>query len=46
MHGSSYDGDCASLLRQMADVYEQRFGCGAADVPAQSLPAHDAPVLS
>jgi flavorubredoxin len=29
MHGSSYRGDCASLLRQMADVYEARFGCGA-----------------
>jgi flavorubredoxin len=27
MHGSSYEGDCASLLRQMADVYEQQFGC-------------------
>jgi flavorubredoxin len=31
MHGSSYDGDCPSLLRQMADVYEQKFGCGPAD---------------
>jgi flavorubredoxin len=28
MHGSSYEGDCATLLRQMADVYEQQFGCG------------------
>ncbi len=27
MHGSSYNGDCAGLLRTMADVYEQRFGC-------------------
>jgi hypothetical protein len=27
MHGSSYEGDCASLLREMAEVYEQRFGC-------------------
>ena len=29
MHGSSYDGDCATLLRDLADVYETRFGCGA-----------------
>jgi flavorubredoxin len=27
MHGSSYDGDCGALLRAMADVYEQQFGC-------------------
>jgi hypothetical protein len=27
MHGSSYDGDCAALLRAMADVYDERFGC-------------------
>ena len=27
MHGSSFNGDCAALLRNMADVYEQRFGC-------------------
>ena len=44
MHGSSYDGDCAAMLRSMADVYEQRYGCGLADVPAQPLPADDAPV--
>lgn len=44
MHGSSYDGDCAALLRSMADVYEQRYGCASVDVPAQPLPAHDAPV--
>jgi flavorubredoxin len=44
MHGSSYDGDCAALLRAMADVYEQRYGCAAVDLPAQPLPAHDAPV--
>lgn len=44
MHGSSYDGDCATLLRQMADVYEQRYGCATADLPGQALPAHDAPV--
>lgn len=46
MHGSSYDGDCASLLRAMADVYEERYGCGPAGVPAQALPAHEAPVGS
>jgi flavorubredoxin len=40
MHGSSYDGDCATLLRQMADVYEQRYGCGSG-VPNKALPAHD-----
>jgi hypothetical protein len=44
MHGSSYDGDCPALLRAMADVYEQRYGCGTVDIPAQPLPAHDAPV--
>lgn len=27
MHGSSYDGDCAAVLRAMADVYEEQFGC-------------------
>ena len=40
MHGSSFEGDCASLLRAMADVYEERYGCGTA-VPGQPLPAHD-----
>jgi flavorubredoxin len=40
MHGSSYEGDCATLLRTMADVYEERYGCGTA-VPGQPLPAHD-----
>lgn len=29
MHGSSYDGDCAQLLRTMAEVYEQRYGCSS-----------------
>lgn len=24
MHGSSYEGDCAQLLRTMADIYEER----------------------
>jgi flavorubredoxin len=39
MHGSSYQGDCAGLLRTMADVFEERFGCGTgttgAGVPRQ-----------
>jgi flavorubredoxin len=43
MHGSSYEGDAAALLRSMADVYEQRFGCGSA-VAAQPLPEHGRPV--
>ena len=41
MHGSSYDGDCATLLRTMADVYENTFGCGGATEPSQSLPGHE-----
>ena len=40
MHGSSFEGDCATLLRTMADVYEERYGCGTG-VPAQALPGHD-----
>ncbi|MEO6712304.1 MAG: MBL fold metallo-hydrolase, partial [Mycobacteriales bacterium] len=44
MHGSSYNGDCSRLLRDLADVYEHRFSCHAATVPAQALPGHDAPV--
>jgi flavorubredoxin len=43
MHGSSFDGDCAALLRSMADVYEDRYGC-AAQESAQPLPGHEAPV--
>lgn len=43
MHGSSYQGDCAALLRSMADVYEQRFGCAGGGLAAP-LPGHDAPV--
>ena len=35
MHGSSYDGDCPALLLTLADVYETRYGCGAAAAPAQ-----------
>jgi flavorubredoxin len=42
MHGSAYEGDCPALLRAMADVYEQQFGCGGSGVPAQPLPKHDA----
>jgi flavorubredoxin len=42
MHGSSYAGDCPALLRAMADVYEQHFGCGTGRLPAQPLPGHDA----
>jgi len=44
MHGSSYNGDCARLLRDLADVYENRFGCQTAASHAQPLPGHDAPV--
>jgi len=39
MHGSSYDGDCAALLRNLADVYDSRYGCST--LPAQPLPGHD-----
>ncbi|HEY7430053.1 MAG TPA: hypothetical protein VH641_04890 [Streptosporangiaceae bacterium] len=46
MHGSSYTGDCAALLRAMANVYEQQFGCRAASAPPQPLPAHNAAVES
>jgi flavorubredoxin len=41
MHGSSFEGDCARLLNAMADVYEERYGCGSG-VPAQPLPGHAA----
>ena len=41
MHGSSYEGDCAGLLRALADAYEERFDCRAGTVPAQPLPVHD-----
>jgi len=44
MHGSSYEGDCAAVLRSMAEVYEEHFGCGSGALPAQALPAHEAPV--
>jgi flavorubredoxin len=42
MHGSAYTGDSPALLRAMADVYEQQFGCGAPGAPAQPLPGHHA----
>lgn len=35
MHGSSYEGDAATMLRAMADVYEQRYGCSTPDAPQQ-----------
>jgi flavorubredoxin len=30
MHGSTYEGDCRSLLLRLADTYETRFHCGMA----------------
>jgi hypothetical protein len=33
MHGSSYRGDCAGLLRTLADVYADRYGCGPQPPP-------------
>ncbi|HET6817325.1 MAG TPA: MBL fold metallo-hydrolase [Mycobacteriales bacterium] len=44
MHGSSYEGDAATMLRRMADVFEERYGCGTVELPAQPLPGHAAPV--
>ncbi len=41
MHGSSYVGDCTTMLRALADVYEERFGCVDGAVCAQPLPGHD-----
>lgn len=40
MHGSSFEGNCAALLRAMADVFDERL----ADSPPlgqQPLPEHD-----
>ncbi len=34
MHGSSYNGDGGALLRGMAEVYEQRYGCKPAPAKA------------
>ena len=42
MHGSSYSGDCAGLLRSLAEVYDEM--ALRTDTSAQPLPAHDAPV--
>jgi len=42
MHGSSYNGDCPRLLRDLADIYETRFGCRTG--PPQVLPGHDGPI--
>src|SRR3954467_11824495 len=44
MHGSSYEGDGATLLRRRGGAYEERSGCVSVDVPAQPLPQHAAPV--
>jgi flavorubredoxin len=44
MHGSSYEGDAPAMLRAMADVYEQRYGCATIDALAQPLPEHGTPV--
>ena len=44
MHGSSYEGDCAALLRAAANVYEERYGCGDGSQPNRPLPGHAAPV--
>jgi flavorubredoxin len=48
MHGSSYSGDCPGLLRALADVYEQRYGCTGAPsdqaVSGEPLPEHRQPV--
>jgi flavorubredoxin len=44
MHGSAYEGDAAAMLRTMADVYEERYGCARIDHPAQPLPEHSVPV--
>jgi flavorubredoxin len=44
MHGSSYEGDAPGLLRAMADVYEQRYGCARVEVDSQPLPGHSASV--
>jgi hypothetical protein len=39
VHGSSYEGDAARLLRTMADIYEQRYGCQGTEQAGQ-LPGH------
>jgi hypothetical protein len=43
MYGSSCEGDAAALLRAMADVYEQRYGCASSLHTVQPMPEHSAP---
>ena len=43
MHGSSYNSDCAGLLRSLADMCEQTLCCGPA-ATAQPLPRHPGPL--
>jgi flavorubredoxin len=38
MHGSSYNGDCQTLLRALAAIYEERSGSGSAATPGRPLP--------
>jgi flavorubredoxin len=38
MHGSSYEGDCASALRALAEAYEQQFGCAAPAADGAAAP--------
>ncbi len=41
MHGSSYDGDCATLLRAMAAVYEEMLaGDRPGGIQQPPLPGH------
>jgi hypothetical protein len=40
MHGSSYSGDCPTLLRTLAGIYEERSASGSAATPVQPLPAN------
>jgi flavorubredoxin len=42
MHGSSYNGDCPTLLSTMADLYEQRSAPRTAGPVASALPEHTA----
>jgi flavorubredoxin len=45
MHGSSFEGDCAALLRAAAEVYEERLGRSSdAAPPNRPVPGHDRPV--
>jgi flavorubredoxin len=40
MHGSSYSGDCPTLLRTLAGIYEERSASSSTAPPAQPLPAY------